>query len=877
MPLNKQKVQLSIVDGLDTKTDEKNVLATKFLELENVVFTQTGSLTKRNGYNILSTNKTADAGSLARGLGLATFKNELLHFDGEKLHSYVKSLDKWAEKGSVVSVITETQSVINNSFEQSAAEFGTSGNISIYAWEDSRGGVRYSAIDNGTGNFIVSDVEISATASEPKVVPLGSSILIIYKDAGNVNFVRIDPVSPDVVSAPTVFITNLGAGELWDITPGGERLFFAWENDTGGISVFFLTTAFVQSSEIFIPGEVPADVISITCDCQNNIHIYYYDGVDIRVVIRNYDNTSEILAPTTIETIANVAHITAIETDAATNTQTVLYEIDNPTNNNFIRKNTITNAGVVGTPEDFLRSVGLYSQAFGYLDQQYVVSVFNSDIQATYFVHSLQGDLIAKLTPNNAGGYVVGQHLVEVSETSDGIFNFALLKKHSLSSDNGNLFTLTGVQGGVLDFASNNKYLNVEMADNLHIVGGVLQIYDGKSVVEQGFSYFPEGVQVSLGAGGGLQAGSYQYVAVYAWMDNFGQIHRSAPSIPLTVTAAAGQSATVTIPTMRITKKENVFIEVYGTEANGTTFYKLTDVSAPLYNDKTVDTLQFVDTETDANKIDNEVLYTTGGVVDNISAESCSLITTYKSRIVIGGLEDKNTIQYSKERFEGFPVEFNDDYKVTVDAKGGDITALANLDDFVIIFKNRAIFAFSGEGPNNLGEQNDFRPPQLVTADTGCTDSNSVVEIDPRRWTGPPHKRRESLMKALLIILMLAGAVHHVSAQNTFESKEGDTTYVMQEYYMVYLIAGENRDGDSTEVAEIQAAHLGHLNRMAEEGHMSIAGPFGDEGDVRGICIYNTATQEEAEKYANMDPAVKAGRLKVEVRPWWAAKGARLQ
>ena len=52
---------------------------------------------------------------------------------------------------------------------------------------------------------------------------------------------------------------------------------------------------------------------------------------------------------------------------------------------------------------------------------------------------------------------------------------------------------------------------------------------------------------------------------------------------------------------------------------------------------------------------------------------------------------------------------------------------------------------------------------------------------------------------------------------------------------------------------------------------------MGDNGDIRGIVVYNTATQKEADSLANMDPMVKAGRLIVEVHPWWAAKGGKLK
>ncbi|PRX51519.1 YciI family protein [Salegentibacter salegens] len=110
----------------------------------------------------------------------------------------------------------------------------------------------------------------------------------------------------------------------------------------------------------------------------------------------------------------------------------------------------------------------------------------------------------------------------------------------------------------------------------------------------------------------------------------------------------------------------------------------------------------------------------------------------------------------------------------------------------------------------------------------------------------------------------------------TFRYEAGDSTYLMQQYYMVFLKKGENRSQDSTEAANLQKEHLAYLSRMAEEGYASLIGPFGDDGDIRGIAVYNTATQQEADSLANQDPMVKAGRLKVEVHPWWTAKGGKL-
>ncbi len=110
-----------------------------------------------------------------------------------------------------------------------------------------------------------------------------------------------------------------------------------------------------------------------------------------------------------------------------------------------------------------------------------------------------------------------------------------------------------------------------------------------------------------------------------------------------------------------------------------------------------------------------------------------------------------------------------------------------------------------------------------------------------------------------------------------FISKEGDSTFLMQQYYMVLLKEGQNRNQDSIETAELQKQHMAHLNRMVSEGYASLVGPFGDEGKLRGVVVFNTRTAEEADSLARMDPMVEAGRLAVEVHPWWTVKGGELR
>jgi uncharacterized protein YciI len=112
-----------------------------------------------------------------------------------------------------------------------------------------------------------------------------------------------------------------------------------------------------------------------------------------------------------------------------------------------------------------------------------------------------------------------------------------------------------------------------------------------------------------------------------------------------------------------------------------------------------------------------------------------------------------------------------------------------------------------------------------------------------------------------------------------FDYVDGTTgdTVLMQQYFIAFLKSGPTRSQTREEADSLQKLHLAHLSRMYEAGYADISGPFGDDGEIRGITIYNTPTLEMADSLANLDPMVKAGRLVIEVHPWWAAKGYPLR
>ncbi|MGD1847059.1 MAG: YciI family protein [Salibacteraceae bacterium] len=100
--------------------------------------------------------------------------------------------------------------------------------------------------------------------------------------------------------------------------------------------------------------------------------------------------------------------------------------------------------------------------------------------------------------------------------------------------------------------------------------------------------------------------------------------------------------------------------------------------------------------------------------------------------------------------------------------------------------------------------------------------------------------------------------------------------YGMKPYVMAWLKKGPNRSTDTEEAARLQRAHLDNINQLAESGKLVLAGPFMDDGEVRGIYIFNVATIEEARALTATDPAIQTGSLIMELHPWYGSASLQL-
>lgn len=121
-------------------------------------------------------------------------------------------------------------------------------------------------------------------------------------------------------------------------------------------------------------------------------------------------------------------------------------------------------------------------------------------------------------------------------------------------------------------------------------------------------------------------------------------------------------------------------------------------------------------------------------------------------------------------------------------------------------------------------------------------------------------------MKKAFCILLFAATCTFATAQNNPKPEEQ-----IRKYWFVMLLKGPVRNQDSATAAKIQKGHLDNMDKMYYDGKLKVAGPFGDGKDWQGIFIFDCATKEEVEALLKTDPAITAGRLVADIRPWYTA------
>jgi uncharacterized protein len=128
----------------------------------------------------------------------------------------------------------------------------------------------------------------------------------------------------------------------------------------------------------------------------------------------------------------------------------------------------------------------------------------------------------------------------------------------------------------------------------------------------------------------------------------------------------------------------------------------------------------------------------------------------------------------------------------------------------------------------------------------------------------------------ICVLLLFAGGTALAQEKPVYDEalakRLGGNENGMKSFVLVILKTGDKKIADEKQVAEIFAGHMKNIHRMADEGKLAVAGPFGkNDNNFRGLYIFNVTTIAEAEALVNSDPAVMSGLLKGEFYPWYGS------
>lgn len=774
MALDKQNASIPFGRGIDTKTDKNQVSPDKLLLLKDARFIKGNILVKRDGEkNLLGTGVLSSS-----AYGIATFKKELITLDARNLSSYNQSNQSIIQKGYFAPVDISTSPVIADNNEQinQDSAYNQNGNLYLHTYVDSSLGSSYIVIDANTNQQVLKG-SLAARYVKPRAFSVGNYLVIVAIDNSTSPFtLSYFPILTTNPASPTATNVASTVSQTYPNFAGivaGDALYLSW-NGTGPS----VRTAKIDS-EVTLQGlaiqnnEDASGCINVFSDeTRNQTYIWtaYYDGnSEIRYFVQDGLNLGNVLAPTSfLSNTRRIINVSGYARNGEGNLyfqslNTYDYQINGRNvRTDYIARSTVNESGTVGSSAMFIRSVALASKVAVFNGQPYFLTAYgantigastaNHNFQPTYFLlrgatSGTKAEIIGKLDRETSGGYSSSSLLTSFNQVAGSKHQFSYIHRDVIASQapswdtsggvyyqmpGAPFYSRMGVRSAMADLYNPSSFSFVEMGDNLNVNGGILWAYDGQAVTENNFHLFPEDIRATTASSaGGILAGTYSYLTTYEWKDRYGNVHRSAPSLPCSVEVPAGTSAQIQIdiPNLRLTTKQNVSIVNYRTTPTISTsiYTRINSPTAPLVSSTASDSVSFTDFIRDSDLNGNALVYTTGGVLDNAGPPAFAFVGRYRNRLMGLSAENRNQWWFSKEVLENTPVEMSAEQTIFVDEKYGEMTCGIEMDDKWIIFHPSAIQYLVGQGPDATGAQNDFSEVNFIDSTVGTIYPKSIV------------------------------------------------------------------------------------------------------------------------------------------------------
>lgn len=107
--------------------------------------------------------------------------------------------------------------------------------------------------------------------------------------------------------------------------------------------------------------------------------------------------------------------------------------------------------------------------------------------------------------------------------------------------------------------------------------------------------------------------------------------------------------------------------------------------------------------------------------------------------------------------------------------------------------------------------------------------------------------------------------------------RTGADEHGMRRYVLVILRTGPTPVKDADARKAMFAGHMANIQRLAKDGKLALAGPFGDAGgDWRGLFVFATVDIEEAKALVATDPVIQQGEMVAEYHSWYGSAAIML-
>lgn len=599
----------------------------------------------------------------------------------------------------------------------------------------------------------------SFDGEQPRVVAVGSLFAIVYRDGTDIVGVTLTP-STLALGTPTTITTVPTTLSLFDIAPWSSTQFLlarrstTTTTDAHHVTAATMAVATTQSITHINDGVGVAPCIFGTVG--ENVYLVVTEAGAYNVIAQCYDAglTASVAGPTTLDSTDSNDSQPAMYRVSSTSVR-VVWGGQNSGLLPRLMSCTYDTSGAVGTvqtvygaypasrPFDgtadrFRVWAAVYASAAEQIFQRHALLTVETASATNPVVHA---ELITDAgTADPTEETDIRWHIpAVVTATSDYLVPLCDVLRADATPDTNfgvNLYRFYSTSQS----ARHAHRGGVEAAGALHITGGVMTEHIGGSggadelaAIENGFLYPPVIVGSSQGTSGGLtQGATYQYVAVFEYLDTAGRRHRSAPSNVRAVTlTGSNDDITLNIQALGISGRlhkdgATVAIHIYRTDANGGTFKRITANSTAPAASTYVGTVAKTYTDTGSGD-DGEILYTDGGVFGNWPCPSHRFAVRGGGRVWVGGLWNENLVAFSKLIVPGEPVQFveADQFRLLVPEP---VTGLGYMDGTLVIFTSGGAYLVSGDGPNDQGVPT-FGEPQRLPMDIGCSDWRTVQEI----------------------------------------------------------------------------------------------------------------------------------------------------